>query len=145
MTQQPSQYLKPNAVDRFINRAFGLLVRIGLGLRHNYLLQVRGRKTGLTYSTPVNLLERSGKRYLVAPRGYTQWVRNVMATGEATLVKGSKREEVRLRALPDEERPELLRTTLIATDERFRDIFQSPPALRPRHLSPSLRSILSSK
>ncbi|HJZ67950.1 MAG TPA: nitroreductase family deazaflavin-dependent oxidoreductase [Blastocatellia bacterium] len=120
MTQQPSQYLKPNAVDRFINRAFGLLVRIGLGLRHNYLLQVRGRKTGLTYSTPVNLLERSGKRYLVAPRGYTQWVRNVMATGEATLVKGSKREEVRLRALPDEERPELLKDYL----DRYRRTVQ---------------------
>src|SRR5215510_9513320 len=120
MTQQPSQYLKPNAVDRFINRAFGLLVRIGLGLRHNYLLQVRGRKTGLTYSTPVNLLERSGKKYLVAPRGYTQWVRNVMATGEATLVKGSKREEVRLRALPDEERPELLKDYL----DRYRRTVQ---------------------
>ena len=120
MTQQPSQYLKPNAVDRFINRAFGLLVRIGLGLRHNYLLQVRGRKTGLTYSTPVNLLERSGKKYLVAPRGYTQWVRNVMATGEATLIKGSKREEVRLRAMPDEEKPELLKDYL----DRYRPTVQ---------------------
>ena len=77
--ESSTQFNKPSAIDRFINRAFGLLVKIGLGLPHNYLLEVRGRKSGRTYSTPVNLLELGGKQYLVAPRGYTQWVRNVAA------------------------------------------------------------------
>ena len=108
--------MQPNAIDRFINRAFGFLVRIGFGLPHNYLLQVRGRKTGGIYSTPINLLEHSGNRYLIAPRGYTQWVRNVMATGEATLIKGRKREEVRLRTVPEEMKAELLKAYL----DRFR-------------------------
>src|SRR5262245_27700922 len=99
------QFTKPNAVDRFINRAFGILVKIGLGLPHNFLLEVRGRKSGRVYSTPVNVLEHNGKRYLVAPRGYTQWVRNVIAIGEAVLVKGTGRESVSLKLIADDDRP----------------------------------------
>jgi len=106
------QFKEPSAVDRFINRAFGFLVKIGLGLPHNFLLEVRGRKSGRVYSTPVNVLERNGKRYLVAPRGYTQWVRNVIATGEAVLVKGARRERVSLKLIADNDRPEILKTYL---------------------------------
>src|SRR5262245_1046701 len=112
--QEPysSQFTRPSAIDRFINRVFGFLVKIGFGLRHNFLLEVRGRKSGRVYSTPVNLLERDGKRYLVAPRGYTQWVRNVIASGEANLVKGSNRERVRLEIIADNDRPEILKAYL---------------------------------
>jgi deazaflavin-dependent oxidoreductase (nitroreductase family) len=107
-----SQFNKPAAIDRFFNRAFGFLIRIGIGLSHNYLIEVRGRKTGRAYSTPVNLLEHGGKKYLVAPRGYTQWVRNVIASGEASLARGSRREEVLLRQVPDEAKPEILKDYL---------------------------------
>jgi deazaflavin-dependent oxidoreductase (nitroreductase family) len=106
--QSSVQFNQPNAADRFFNRAFGFLIRIGIGLSHNYLLEVRGRKTGRTYSTPVNLLEHGGKEYLVAPRGHTQWVRNVMASGEASLVRGPSRTEVLLRPVPDEAKPDIL-------------------------------------
>ena len=82
----------PSAVERVFNRAFGSLVGMGLGFSHNYLLQVRGRKSGKIYSTPIDLLELGGKRFLVAPRGRTQWVRNAEAAGEVTLKKGSKRQ-----------------------------------------------------
>ena len=61
----------PTAVERIFNRVFGFLVGIGLGFSYNYLLLVRGRKVGRLYSTPINLLERGGKRFLVAPRGQT--------------------------------------------------------------------------
>ena len=105
-------FKKPNSVDRFFNRAFGFLVKIGLGLPHNFLLEVRGRKSGRVYSTPVNVLERNGKRYLVAPRGYTQWVRNVIAIGEAVLVKGGRRERVSLKLIADDDRPEILKAYL---------------------------------
>ena len=105
-------FKEPNAIDRIINRAFGFLLKLGIGLSHNYLLEVRGRKTGRTYATPVNVLEHEGRTYLVAPRGYTQWVSNAEASGEATLVKGAKRERVKLGAVPHEAKAELLRIYL---------------------------------
>jgi deazaflavin-dependent oxidoreductase (nitroreductase family) len=106
------EFKQPNAIDRIVNRAFGFLLSLGIGLSHNFLLEVRGRKSGRVYSTPVNVLEYSGKRYLVAPRGYTQWVRNAEAAGEATLVKAPTREKVRLRPVADEEKPEILKAYL---------------------------------
>ena len=65
------------------------MVGLGWGFSYNYLLQVRGRKSGKVYSTPIDLLEKNGKRFLVAPRGRAQWVRNAEAAGEVTLKKGS--------------------------------------------------------
>ena len=105
-------FRQPSATERVFNRIFGFLVGLGLGFSHNYLLQVRGRKSGKIYSTPIDLLERDGKRFLVAPRGRTQWVRNAEAAGEVTLKKGSKRERFRLRALSDQEKPEILKAYL---------------------------------
>ena len=108
-------FLEPKPVEKLFNRLFGFLVGLGFGLEHNYLLQVRGRKSGRVYSTPVNVLDVTGKRYLVAPRGRTQWVRNAEAVGEIVLKKGRYRQSFRLRAIPDAEKPELLKLCL----ERF--------------------------
>jgi deazaflavin-dependent oxidoreductase (nitroreductase family) len=105
-------FRQPGATERVFNRIFGFLVGLGLGFSYNYLLQVRGRKSGKIYSTPIDLLERGGKRFLVAPRGRTQWVRNAEAAGEVTLKKGSKRERFRLRVLSDAEKPEILKAYL---------------------------------
>src|SRR5215813_4977402 len=112
--QEPpsGQFTKPGAVDRLINRAFGFLVKIGLGLPHNFLLEVRGRRSGRVYSTPINMLERNGKRYLVAPRGYTQWVRNVIASGDAVLARGVHREMVHLEMIEDNDKQEILQAYL---------------------------------
>ena len=65
-----------------------------MGFSYNYLLQVRGRKSGKIYSTPIDLLELNGKRFLVAPRGRAQWVRNAEAAGEITLKRGKLTAEV---------------------------------------------------
>jgi deazaflavin-dependent oxidoreductase (nitroreductase family) len=102
----------PTAGERMFNRIFGYLVGLGLGLRHNYLLQVRGRKTGKLYSTPIDLLQIGSKRFLVAPRGRTQWVRNAEIAGEVTLKKGRKRQQFRLRTIADADKPELLKAYL---------------------------------
>ena len=107
-----SGFLRPNLVDRVVNRAFGLLVSLGFGLSHNFLLEVRGRKSGRIYSTPVNVLEHRGRKYLVAPRGDTQWVRNVIASQAATLVKGARRENIRLQLIEAEARAEILKVYL---------------------------------
>ena len=93
-------FREPSTGEKIFNRVFGFLVGLGLGFPYNYLLEVRGRKTGRVYSTPIDLLELNGKKYLVAPRGRTQWVRNAEAAGEVTLKKGSKRLRFRLRRFP---------------------------------------------
>jgi deazaflavin-dependent oxidoreductase (nitroreductase family) len=112
MQQEMERFDRPSAIERLFNKLFGLLVGWGLGLQHNYLLQVRGRKSGRLYSTPVNVLTRDGKRYLVAPRGFTQWVRNAQASGTVSLKKGRRQEEVRLLAVSDEDKPEILKAYL---------------------------------
>ena len=94
----PPVFHQPTAMESAFNRFFGWLVGIGLGTKHNYLLQVRGRKSGKLYSTPVYLLEIEGSRFLVAPRGHTQWVRNAEAAGEVTLKRGGFRQSFGLRA-----------------------------------------------
>jgi deazaflavin-dependent oxidoreductase (nitroreductase family) len=120
MTQEPPAFRQPSAGERFFNRAFGLLVGLGLGLSHNYLLQVRGRKSGKIYSTPIDLLELGGKRFLVAPRGRTQWVRNAEAAGEVLLKKGRSRQRCRILPIPDAGKPELLKAYL----DRFKTTVQ---------------------
>jgi deazaflavin-dependent oxidoreductase (nitroreductase family) len=102
----------PSAGERLFNRIFGWLVGLGLGFSYNYLLQVRGRKSGRIYSTPIDLLEIAGKRFLVAPRGRTQWVRNAESAGEVTLKRGSSRQQFHLRPIPDQEKPEILKAYL---------------------------------
>jgi deazaflavin-dependent oxidoreductase (nitroreductase family) len=108
----PPVFLQPSAFERLFNRFFGFLVGLGLGMKHNYLVEVRGRKSGKIYSTPIDLLEVGGKRFLVAPRGRTQWVRNAEAAGEVALKKGHSRQSYRLRTVPDAEKPDLLKAYL---------------------------------
>jgi deazaflavin-dependent oxidoreductase (nitroreductase family) len=77
------------------------------------VLAVRGRKTGEWRSTPVNLLRIDGEQYLVAPRGNTQWVRNLRAdnfTGELRV--GRRVERFRAAELADDDKPRILRAYL---------------------------------
>ena len=112
MNSAVPSFRAPTAVERVFNRVFGFVVGLGWGFSYNYLLQVRGRKSGKLYSTPIDLLERDGKRFLVAPRGRTQWVRNAEAAGEVTLKRGKLQQRFRLRVLSDQEKPEILKAYL---------------------------------
>jgi deazaflavin-dependent oxidoreductase (nitroreductase family) len=105
-------FLRPSLIERFFNHLFGTFVGWGIGLPHNYLLQVEGRKSGRIYSMPVNIIDCDRKRFLVAPRGETQWVRNARARGEVWLKKGRHRQRFALRELNDGEKPEILREYL---------------------------------
>jgi len=105
-------FREPTAVEKVFNRVLGFLVGMGIGPAYIYLLQVRGRKSGRIYATPVNVMDVREKRYLIAPRGRTQWVRNAEAVGEIVLKRGSSRGSYRLRAIADAEKPELLKMYL---------------------------------
>ena len=115
-----ADFLEPSPLERLFNRAFGVLVGLGLGLRHNYLLRVRGRRTGRVYSTPVNVLELTGRRFLVAGRGRTQWVRNAEIAGEVILKRGWSSQTFGVRPIPDDEKPAILSAYL----GRFRPTVQ---------------------
>ena len=99
-------------MDRAFGQVYATLVRLGIGFKHNFILEVRGRKSGRVFATPVNLLAHNGKTYLCASRGETQWVRNARAAGRITLVKGPNREEFAVRELPVADSPELLKEFL---------------------------------
>ena len=115
MGAEKPYFLRPSAFERMANRAVGILLRLGIGLGNSYVLEVRGRRSGNVYSTPVSLLEYRNRRYLVAPRGETSWVRNARATGEVSLLRRGVRERYSVREVPVEERPVLLKEYL----ERF--------------------------
>jgi len=87
---------------------------------------VRGRKSGKLYSTPVDLLEYNGKRFLVAPRGRTQWVRNAEAAGEVALKKGSYRQSFRVCPIADTEKPPLLKAYLDSFRREVQRYFPVP-------------------
>ena len=94
------------------NRAVALLSKLGISIAGSRVLEVRGRKSGEPRRTPVNLMTFEGERYLVAPRGHSQWVRNLRASGEGRLLVGRRAEEFRARELSDDEKPPLLRDYL---------------------------------
>src|SRR5262245_61478305 len=106
------RYVAPSRSDRLFNGLVGWLVRHGVSLAGARVLAVRGRTSGQVRTTVVNLLELDGERYLVAPRGQAQWVRNVRAAGEAELRVGRRTEAVRAVELADDEKLPVLRAYL---------------------------------
>jgi deazaflavin-dependent oxidoreductase (nitroreductase family) len=110
---QMATYKKPDWFTKHIfNPIVAALATIGITPAGARVLTVRGRRSGKPYSTPVNPLDFNGARYLVAPRGNTQWVRNIRASGEAELRAGRKRERIRVREVGDDEKAPLLRAYL---------------------------------
>lgn len=106
-------YQKPGWFTKHVfNRLVAILTRLGVSVAGSRVLEVRGRKSGEWRRTPVNLLAFEGKRCLVAPRGHTQWVRNLRVSGEGRLVLGRRTEEISVTELADDEKPPLLRAYL---------------------------------
>ena len=88
------------------------LTRLGISVVGSRVLRVRGRTSGEWRSVPVNLLTFEGQRYLVAPRGETQWVKNIRKAGGGELQLGRKTEPIQVTELSNEDKPELLRAYL---------------------------------
>jgi deazaflavin-dependent oxidoreductase (nitroreductase family) len=88
------------------------LARVGISVAGSRVLEVPGRASGTARRTPVNLLIVDGQRYLVAPRGHTQWVRNLRASGRGRLLLGRHDEPFTAAEIADAEKPPLLRAYL---------------------------------
>jgi deazaflavin-dependent oxidoreductase (nitroreductase family) len=107
------RYLRPGwFTQNVFNRFVRFLTRRGLSVYGSRELRVRGRKSGEWRTTPVNLLDFNGNRYLVSPRGTTQWVRNLRAIGTGELRVGRRTEAFRGEELPDSDKTPIIREYL---------------------------------
>jgi deazaflavin-dependent oxidoreductase (nitroreductase family) len=106
------RYVEPNRGTAIFNSVVARLTRMGVSVYGSRVLAVRGRKSGEWRTTPVNPLTFDGERYLVAPRGNTQWVRNMRAAGGGELRLGRRVEKFTATELPVEDRPRVLRAYL---------------------------------
>ncbi|SFJ87933.1 nitroreductase family deazaflavin-dependent oxidoreductase [Amycolatopsis sacchari] len=141
-----TRYIKPRKGEHVLHNSVRWLTKHGMSLLGSRVLTVRGRKTGEPHSNPVNLLTFEGERYLVAPRGETQWVRNLRAAGEGQLRVGRRVERFKPVELADDDKPALLRAYLKrwkwevgmffdgvdagASDEKLREIAPGYPVFR---------------
>lgn len=108
---------RTSPVPRFVrvaNVATTALLRagvrlVGFGRLPTYLLTVRGRKSGQPRTTPITVVPHGGERYVLAPYGAVDWVRNLRAAGEATLTRGRRAEHIRATELPAAEAGRVLR------------------------------------
>jgi deazaflavin-dependent oxidoreductase (nitroreductase family) len=107
-----SRYVKPTASARLFNSSVAAMTRLGVSVWGSRVLYVRGRTSGEWRSTPVNVLSLGGRRYLVAPRGHTQWVKNLRAAGGGELRVGRRVEPFTATELADDQKPEILRAYL---------------------------------
>jgi deazaflavin-dependent oxidoreductase (nitroreductase family) len=84
------------------NRIVAALTRLGISVWGSRVLEVRGRTSGEWRRTPVNLLTLGGERYLVSPRGHSQWVRNMRVSGGGRLLIGPRSESFSAVELSDD-------------------------------------------
>jgi deazaflavin-dependent oxidoreductase (nitroreductase family) len=141
----PDHYRAPGWFTRNVfNRMVAFLTRNGVSLMGSRVLAVKGRKSGEWRTTPVNLLDYQGRRYLLSARGHGQWVRNLRAVGTGELRVGKRVEAFRGRELSDDEKVPVMRAYLKrwkaevgvffggvgpdSTDEQIRAIAPDHPA-----------------
>jgi deazaflavin-dependent oxidoreductase (nitroreductase family) len=133
------------------NSSVAWLTKRGISVWGSRVLYVKGRKSGEWRSNPVNLLSYDGNSYLVAPRGHTQWVRNLRVAGNGELKVGGRTERFTATELTDDQKPAILRAYLRrwkmevgvffegvgadAPDEKLREIAPGYPVFLIRRAS----------
>jgi deazaflavin-dependent oxidoreductase (nitroreductase family) len=113
-SDQSTHYQRPDWFTRNVmNRVLRLCMRLGISVWGSRVLEHRGRRSGQLHHVPVNVLTVGGRRYLVSPRGETEWVRNVRAAqGDLVLQLGRKRQQHTTVEVPAEDRVPILRAYL---------------------------------
>ena len=131
LTAMPDVFQKESTLDRIFNRLMGRALRLGFAPGYMRLLEVRGRKSGKTFTTPVNVLDFNGRRWLVAARGETAWARNARAAGRVVLRRGANAESLTIRELADADKPEVIKAFLdrfASQVQRFFEVQAGSPA-----------------
>lgn len=107
------KYQEPGWFTRHVfNSSVAMLTRAGISVWGSRELRVRGRTSGEWRTTPVNLLTLDGEQFLVAPRGLTQWVRNLRVAGTGELRVGRRTESFSATEIGDADKPPILRAYL---------------------------------
>jgi deazaflavin-dependent oxidoreductase (nitroreductase family) len=75
------------------------LARLGWTGPRTHLLTVPGRRSGRPWSTPVSIVQVDDRRWLVAPYGDRNWVKNTRAAGRVELQRGDRKEHLGAREL----------------------------------------------
>jgi deazaflavin-dependent oxidoreductase (nitroreductase family) len=139
-------FISAKPTTQVFNKIVARLTLMGISVYGSRVLYVKGRKSGTWRSTPVNPLRIDGVRYLVAPRGNTQWVRNLRVVGTGELRIGRKTEPFTATEIADDDKPAVLRAYLKrwswevgvffdgvnakAPDEKLREIAPGYPIFR---------------
>jgi deazaflavin-dependent oxidoreductase (nitroreductase family) len=119
MTSQVDRAARvPRSVSIF-SPILKFLLAAGIPLGYNRLVTIRGRKSGLARTTPIAVIETSGRRWVWAPWGDVHWVRNLRAAGRATINIRGRQEEVRATELDPTERVAFFRDTLRPVAQRI--------------------------
>jgi deazaflavin-dependent oxidoreductase (nitroreductase family) len=108
VAEGPRPYRK-SVWRRALNALVRPLARIGLTGPRTHLLTVRGRSSGRLWSTPVSIVANAGERWLVAPYGDRNWVRNARAAGWVELRRGRRHERLAVEELSPEQAVPILR------------------------------------
>jgi len=118
-----------NFATRMRDSLLMTLQRAGVRMGAMSLLTVCGRKSGQPHTVPVILVEQDGHRFLVAPYGVVQWVRNLRAAGKATLTRGRLSEAISVTELPAGEAAPILKQYLlnVATVRPYFDVTRDSP------------------
>jgi deazaflavin-dependent oxidoreductase (nitroreductase family) len=114
-----------NVADRMENALLMTLLRAGVKMGTTSLLTVRGRTSGQPHTVPVVLVEQDGQRWLVAPYGVVQWVRNIRAAGTAMLTRGRRSETISVTELPAQEAAPVLKQYLLHVSAGVRSYFDA--------------------
>ncbi len=89
------------------------MLKVGTPMGPNVLVTIRGRTSGQPRTTPLAIIEHSGRRWIWAPYGEVDWVRNLRAAGEATITAGHRSEEVTATELEPAMRADFFRDVLV--------------------------------
>ena len=120
-------YRRPTKVTQTFNRFMSWLASRGLMPSDTVTLEVKGRRSGMVRSNVVTWVKQDGERYLVSPRGESEWVRNVRAADGEAVIRHRGRQSVRLEEVPAEERAPIIKAYLAKTAMATRAHFGVDP------------------
>lgn len=136
-----TRYDQPGPVARAGNELIRWLAEAGISIAGSHALRVRGRKTGRYRSVVVNVLAVDGRRFVVSPRGNTQWARNARAAGQVETGPRWRRREVRIAEVGDGDKPALLRRYL---DRWYWEVKGHVGGLTPQSSEDEIRAVAPS-